>query len=275
MVKEVEINSTLSEVIRKTQRVVVKIGSSVLVGADEKLSHKALLGIAGGIAAIRRRKVEVILVTSGAIASGMEYLGFSKKPQKISELQACAAIGQPILMRMYQEALAPNQLQVAQILLTRNDLEDKNQFTNARHTLNELLSRSIIPIINENDSVVVEEIRVGDNDNLAALVTHLADADLLILLTDQDGFYTADPRKDSKAKRIPVIENVDGDISARAADTSKVSSVGGMKTKLEAAKKAGEKGIPTLIADGRNAEVLQSLFDGKLVGTLIAAGTKK
>jgi glutamate 5-kinase len=258
----------LKEIIGKTKRAVVKIGSSVLVDKNDRFSHKALSGIAKGIASIQKKGVHIALVSSGAVASGMQYLGFRKKPHKISELQACAAIGQPILIQMYQRALGRAKLQAAQVLLTRDDLSDRTRFLNAKHTLSELLGRNVIPIINENDTVVVDEIRVGDNDNLAALVTNVVEADLLILLTDQDAFYTADPRKDPDATRIPVVENVDGDTFSSASDTEKALSVGGMRTKLEAAQKAAQFGIPTIIASGRDLKILDRIFAAESVGTL-------
>ena len=262
----------LKKIIQKTRRVVIKIGSSVLVGKNDRLSHKALIGVARGIAAVQRRGVHITLVSSGAIAAGMQYLGFKKKPDRISELQACAAIGQPILIHMYQKALARARLQVAQVLLTRPDLSDRGQFLNARHTLIELLNHGVIPIINENDTVVVEEIRVGDNDNLAALVTNVIDADLLILLTDQAGFYTADPRKDPLAKKIPLVEQINRKAFLHASDTDKVGSVGGMKTKLQAAKKAARFGVPTIIAHGKETRVLERIFAAEPVGSLFLAG---
>jgi glutamate 5-kinase len=260
-----------ARIVRNTRRVVVKIGSSILADRRGRISHTALLGVAHGIAAVRRRGVEVILVSSGAIASGMQHLGFRKKPQKISELQACAAIGQPILMHLYQKALSGTRLQVAQILLTRPDLENKSQYANAKQTMKELLKHGIVPIINENDTVVVDEIRVGDNDNLASLVAQLVEADLLVLLTDQDGFYTADPRKDPNARKIDVVERIDKKAFDRASGTDNVGSVGGMRTKLEAAQKAGRQGVATVIAHGREERVLEKIFSGKPVGSLFLA----
>ena len=267
MVKEIT-EKTLRDAIRKTRRAVVKVGSSVLIGRGGQLSHQALIGIAKEIAFFQKRGIETIFVSSGAIASGMSHLGFARRPQRLSELQACAAIGQPILMQLYQKALASARLQVAQVLLTRNDLEDPVCFLNARHTLDELLHREIIPIINENDTVVVEEIRVGDNDNLAALVAKLVHADLLVLLTDRDGLYTADPRRQRGARRIRLVEDFKKAASA-ARDTDKASSTGGMKTKLEAAHKVSELGIPTIIADGRDRRILEKILSGKPVGTLL------
>lgn len=254
--------------IRNVRRAVIKIGTSVLADKKGRLSHRALAGIAREIAVIQKKGVHLILVSSGAIASGMQYLGFAKKPRPIGQLQACAAIGQPILIQMYQKALARTKLQVAQVLLTRSDLEDPRRCLNAKHTLTELVERGVIPIINENDTVVVEEIRVGDNDNLAASVTQLVDADLLILLTDQDGFHTADPRQHRTATPIRVIKNLDPETFSRASDTRKSTSVGGMKTKLEAAQKVARFGVPTLIANGRDPQILARIFAGESVGTI-------
>lgn len=251
----------------KVRRVVVKIGTSILVDKAGQFSHRALVGVATDIAAVQKKGAHVTLVSSGAIASGMNYLGFRKKPSRISELQACAAIGQPILMQMYQKAFRKTRLQAAQILLTRSDLTDRARFLNAQNTLSELLRRNVIPVINENDTVITEEIRVGDNDNLAALVTHLVDADLLILLTDQDGFYTSDPRKDPRAKKIPVVSKVDGDILSRASHAGSEHTVGGMRTKIEAVRKAARFGTPTIIANGRRSKVLEKIFSGESVGT--------
>lgn len=261
-------DSLRKNIVKDTKRIVVKIGSSVLVDDNGQLSHKALLGLARGIAKIQKKGIHVTLVSSGAVASGMQYLGFQKKPAKMSELQACAAIGQPILMHMYQRALSPAKLQVAQVLLTRDDVANKKRFLNARHTLNELLLKNIIPIVNENDTVVVDEIRVGDNDNLSALVSIMIRADLLILLTDQNGFYTEDPRKNAKAQKIAVIHKIDRKTFAKASDTDNAGSVGGMKTKLQAAQKAAQKGITTIIAHGRDRHVLEKIFSGREIGSV-------
>ncbi len=268
--KIVKVNP-LPKIVRKARRVVIKIGSSILTDRNGRISHKALVGVAHGIAAVRRKGVQVTLVSSGAIASGMKHLGFRKKPKRIAELQACAAVGQPILIQMYQKALSRARLHVAQILLTRPDLENREQYSNAKRTMTELLGHGAIPIINENDTVVVDEIRVGDNDNLAALVAKLVSADLLILLTDQNGFYTADPRKDPTARKIDVVRRIDKAAFARASDTDSVGAVGGMRTKLQAAKKAGRYGVPTIIAHGREKRVLEKIFATKPVGSLFLA----
>ncbi len=262
-----KVDNRRSNILKKTRCVVIKIGSSILV-QNNKLSSKALLGLGSGIAWLQKRKIHTVLVSSGAIASGMKHLGFQKRPHRIAEQQACAAIGQPILMQAYQNILSRQKLQAAQILLTRYELENRSMFLNAQLTLKQLLKHNIIPIINENDTVAVEEIRFGDNDNLAALVTHLVKANLLILLTDQKAFYTADPRKDSRATPIPLIEKVDKKILKQARDTEKSISVGGMKTKLEAAQKAAQFGVPTIIASGHDSEIIKKIFSGLPVGTL-------
>jgi glutamate 5-kinase len=255
-------------ILRKVHRAVIKLGSSVLVEKNGILSTQVMRGIADGIHKMHGQGLQAVLVTSGAIACGFKALGFEKKPVKMTELQACAAVGQSLLMQHYQKAFGPKRA-IAQVLLTRNDLEDRTRFLNAKHTLTELLNRQVLPIINENDTVVVDEIRFGDNDTLAALVTNVADADLLILLTDQDGFFTADPRHDPAAQRIPLIENLDPTHFARASDKGTDLSVGGMKTKLEAARKAAEFGVPTIIASGHDPLVLQKILEGGDIGTLI------
>lgn len=263
-----------SEILKKARRVVVKVGSSILVGKQDHVSRARLSAIGAAIASVRRRKIQTILVSSGAISSGMRYLGFHQKPKQMSGLQACAAIGQPLLMQLYHEAFSRSKLQVAQVLLTRDDFANRRRLLNAKHTLHALLTHGVVPIINENDTVVVDEIRVGDNDNLSSLVATLVEADLLILLTDQDGFFTADPRRDTRATHIPVVRPSDRHLFAHARDTSTATSVGGMKTKLEAAWKAASAGIPTIIANGNHISTLQRIFRGEDVGTLFLAGRK-
>lgn len=265
----------LSEILKKAQRVVVKIGTSVLINSRGRISHRSLLEIAKGISHLYHEKIRPVVVSSGAIPLGMQTLGLTKKPREMPKLQACAAIGQPILIEWYQKAFAPLRHRVGQILLTRSDFEDRTRFLNAKHTLSSLLDAGVIPIINENDTVAVEEIRVGDNDSLAALVTELIDADLLVLLTDQDGFHTADPRQHSGAVPIRVVEQLDEESFSRASDTQKATSVGGMRTKLEAVQKVAKLGIPTLIANGRDPQVLTKIFSGKEVGTLFLPGRRK
>ncbi len=253
--------------VRNVRKVVVKIGSSFLVAGGRGISQKALQGLGSAIAGLRRQKIRVILVSSGAIAAGMHHMGQKRRPKKMPELQACAAVGQPILMQSYQKAFG-TRLSVAQMLLTAEDFNDHIRFRNAKHTLNELLRNGVVPIVNENDTVADAEIRVGDNDNLAAQVAVLANADLLILLTDQDGFYTADPKTHKSARRIPVVESLNKRTMSLASGTSGETSVGGMRTKLEAARHAGRARIPTIVAHGGIRTILQNVLAGRDVGTL-------
>ena len=182
------------EIMEGVRRVVIKVGSSLLVSLGAGLNKAFISRLAGELSELKQQGIEIVMVSSGAIAAGMERLGLTKRPRTISELQAAAAIGQSNLMHIYEEAFAPSGLKVAQVLITRDDLRDRKRYINARNTLRTLLDLGIIPIINENDSVVVEEIKFGDNDLLAALVTSLIDADLLLILTDTPGLYDGDPR---------------------------------------------------------------------------------
>lgn len=250
------------------KRIVIKIGSSILSKEGKSISHPSLTGIAREIAYSQKKNKETVIVSSGAIAAGMHSLGLRTKPTPMNELQACAAVGQPILIQLYQKALSRSKLKGAQVLLDRVDLEHPERRQNAKNTLLELIRRGVVPIINENDAVFVEEIRVGDNDNLAAMVACLIEADLLVLLTDQDGLFTADPKKDRSAKRIDLIEKIDASVLARASDTQNAGSTGGMMTKLSAAQQAMQHGIPTIIADGRDQKVLEKIYTSKSVGTL-------
>ena len=246
-------------IFETVRTVVVKVGSSVLTRPDGSLSRSDLKRIISEIIGLKQRGLGLVLVSSGAIASGLHAVGHKKRPREISELQACAAVGQPLLMQAYQ-SLLPRQ-KVAQILITRDDIEDRRRFLNAKHTLKSLLSHGVLPIVNENDTVAVDEIKVGDNDSLAAFIATLVEADLLILLTDRDGFYRRDPAVDPTAERIPLVRDIDA-LQAEAGGTSRrLTGVGGMQTKLQAARIAGKCGIPTLIANGRRKRHLQMIFN--------------
>ncbi len=257
-----------AKMIKQAKRVVIKIGSSILAKPGQALSHKALAGIAREVSFSEKGGKDTVIVSSGAIAAGMNALKFKLKPKKMPELQACAAVGQPILMQLYQKALDKSGLRGAQVLLDRLDLENEERRQYARNTLLELIKRRVIPIINENDAVFVEEIRVGDNDNLAAMVACLIDADLLILLTDQDGFYTADPQRCEGAQRIELVHKIDGPMLSQASGTLNPGSTGGMLTKLAAAKMATSASIPTIIADGQDKAILKKIYAGETIGTL-------
>jgi glutamate 5-kinase len=255
-------------IISKVNRVIIKIGSSILTDKNGSLSESIFEKLAQEISKIRSKNIEVIVVSSGAIASGMKKLGLTERPTEISMKQAIAAAGQSTLIWNYERAFSEFNQNVAQILLTLDGLLDRKRFLNARKTLTTVLSMGIIPIINENDTVAVEEIMLGDNDNLSAQITSLIEADLLIMLTDIDGLYNKDPRIHKDAELVSLIERIGEDVENTAGDTFGKTTIGGMKTKIEAAKKAAAYGVPTIIANGNNGSTLEDIFDGKEVGTL-------
>jgi len=255
--------------LEKARRIVVKVGSSILASVEKGLHHEVFSHLAKEISELKRQGYEIVLVSSGAIAAGMEKLGYKTRPQSITQKQATAAVGQSRLMNIYESYFSRHQQMVAQILLTHDDLSHRRRFLNARNTLLTLLELGIIPIINENDTVVVDEIKVGDNDNLSALVTNLIEADLLIILTNIDGLCDGDPRLNPNARCIPLVEDIDVDIGKIVAGTKSAMSVGGMVSKIQAAKKASRFGIPTIIASGTRKEVIHQILRGKEIGTLI------
>jgi glutamate 5-kinase len=257
------------EIVKKTRRIVVKIGSSILASKDEGLHRTVFSDLAKEISTLKHQGYEMIVVSSGAIAAGMEKLGYKNRPQTITQKQAAAAIGQSRLMNIYENYFSRHQQTVAQILLTHDDLSDRGRFINARNTLLTLLKLGIIPIINENDTVAVDEIKVGDNDNLSALITNLIGADLLVILTDIDGLCDADPRYNPQAKCIPLIEDINIGMDGIIGGTDGQWRVGGMVTKIEAAKKVSRFGIPTIIARGTKRGILHQILSGKEIGTLI------
>ncbi len=256
------------ELFRKVKRVVIKIGSRVLTDDDGALDMRVIGRICGELAGLRNRGKQVVLVSSGAIAAGRSELGMAEKPRTIPHKQAAAAIGQTRLMRAYEEALEPHGLKVAQVLLTREDLASRQRFLNARAALDALLGFGVIPVINENDTVVVDEIKFGDNDNLSALVTNVTEAGLLMILTDIEGFYSADPRTDPDAVLVPLVRGVTREVERAAGGSGSSVGTGGMATKVAAAKKAGKNGVPTVIAPGKREGVITSLMAGEEVGTL-------
>ena len=257
------------DMLRKARRIVVKVGSSILASSDAGLHRTVFSHLVKEISNLKHQGYEVILVSSGAIAAGMEKLGLQTRPQTITQKQAAAAVGQSRLMSVYESYFSRHQQTVAQILLTHDDLSHRKRFINARNTLLALLKLGIIPIINENDTVAVDEIKVGDNDNLSALITNLIEADLLIILTDIDGLCDSDPRFNPGAQCIPLIEDVDAGMEGIACDTAGKWCVGGMVTKVEAARKAARFGIPTVIARGTKEGILEQVLSGKEVGTWI------
>ncbi len=256
------------------KRIVVKVGSGVLT-EDNGLNLKALRSISRQICQLADRGLEIILVSSGAMASGIKKIGLSKRPDEIPKRQAIAAVGQAGLIMEYEKSFARYNKKVAQILLTSDDLVNRKRYLNARNTLCTLLSWQVIPIINENDTVVVEEIKFGDNDNLAAMITLLMDADILINLTDIDGLYTGDPRKNQNAELISVVTTIKKEIEKYASNIPGPLGTGGMLSKIIAAKKVTAAGIPMLIAGGEKHDILIKLFAGKEHGTFFIPKKEK
>ena len=256
------------ELLKSVKRVVIKIGSRVLTDDDGGLDHAVIGRICGEIAHLRERGKQVVLVSSGAIAAGRSELGLTEKPRTIPHKQAAAAIGQTRLMRAYEEALAPHGLKAAQLLLTSEDLGSRQRFLNARATIDTLLGFGIIPVINENDTVVVDEIKFGDNDNLSALVTNVAESDLLVILTDVEGLYSADPCENPEARLIPLVQAITRELERAAGGSASSVGTGGMVTKVAAAKKAGKNGVPTILVAGKRVGILSSAMRGEEVGTL-------
>jgi glutamate 5-kinase len=265
-------STTEERQIRKTlfgnvQRAVVKVGTGVLTHSTG-LNTRTINHLAGEISHLMEQGRQVILVSSGAIGSGVKKVGLPKRPTEIPQKQAAAAVGQPILMLAYEKAFARHGKKVAQILLTRDDLCNRKRHLNARNTLSVLLDWGILPIINENDTVAVEELKFGDNDNLSAMITHLMDAHILINLTDIDGFYDKDPRAHKDAKLLSLISRIDGSLERAARDVPGAMGTGGMSSKVRTAKKVTASGIPMIIAGGLKQKVLTGLFEGKDIGTL-------
>jgi glutamate 5-kinase len=256
------------ELLKSVKRVVIKIGSRVLTDDDGALDMLVIGRICGDIALLRQRGQQVVVVSSGAIAAGRSELGLTERPKTIPQKQAAAAIGQTRLMRAYEEALAPHGLKAAQVLLTSEDLGSRQRFLNARATIDTLLGFGIIPVINENDTVVVEEIKFGDNDNLSALVTNVAEADLLLILTDVEGLYSADPVANPDAVLIPLVNTISRDLERSAGGSGSSVGTGGMASKLAAAKKAGRNGVATVLIAGKRTGIIASAMSGDEVGTL-------
>jgi glutamate 5-kinase len=259
--------------VASARRLVVKVGSSLVTNEGRGIDHAAVGRWAEQIAALRRSGKEIVLVSSGAIAEGMQRLGWSQRPAAIHELQAAAAVGQMGLVQAYEAAFSRFDLHTAQVLLTHEDLADRRRYLNARSTLFTLIALGVIPIINENDTVTTDEIRLGDNDTLGALVTNLVEADVLVLLTDQPGLYTSDPRKDSSATLLASARAGDPALEEIAGGTGSALARGGMLTKVLAAKRAARSGASTVIADGREDAVLVRLAAGEAIGTQLVAET--
>ncbi len=253
--------------------IVIKVGSSLVTNDGQGLDQAAIAAWADQIARLVHPKDgslqarQVVLVSSGAVAEGMQRLGWKKRPTAVNELQAAAAVGQMGLVQMYESCFSKHALRTAQVLLTHDDLVDRKRYLNARSTLRTLLDLGVIPIINENDTVVTDEIRFGDNDTLASLVANLIEADALVILTDQAGLYSADPRKNPDAQFIEYAAAGDEALEAMAGGAGSSVGTGGMLTKVLAAKRAARSGAHTIIASGREKEVLIKLASGELIGT--------
>jgi len=256
------------ELLKTVKRVVIKIGSRVLTDPCGALDMAVIGRICDEISLLHQQGLQVLVVSSGAIAAGRSELGLTDKPRTIPHKQAAAAVGQTRLMQAYECSLAPHNLKVAQVLLTSEDLGSRQRFLNARATLDALLGFGIIPIINENDTVVVEEIKFGDNDNLSALVTNVAEAHLLLILTDIEGFYSADPNIHPDATLIPLIKGITREVERAAGGSGSAVGTGGMATKVAAAKKAGKNGVATIMVSGKRSGIIVAAMQGQEVGTL-------
>ena len=252
-------------------RLVVKLGSSVLTSGTRRLDRACMCNLVQQIAQLQRMGHETVVVTSGAQAAGREILGFPELERSLPSRQMLAAVGQGRLMQIYSELFADHDIVVGQVLLTRSDLNHRTRYLNARDTLLTMIDRGIVPVVNENDTTAVEEIRVGDNDNISALVANLLEADLLVLLTDQAGMFTADPRRHQDASLIQQLERVDDSALAMAGGAGSREGTGGMATKLQAARLASNSGVSTVIAPGHERDVLQRILQGGKVGTRIPA----
>lgn len=262
-------------VIGQAQRLVIKVGSSLVTNEGRGIDEHAIATWAEEIFALRDMGREVLVVSSGAVAEGMKRLGWAKRPHQMQDLQAAAAVGQMGLAQVYETEFRRFGLQTAQILLTHEDLADRTRYLNARSTLVRLIELGVIPIINENDTVVTDEIKVGDNDTLAALVTNLVEADALLILTDQAGLYNSDPRQNPQALLLSRVSAGDPGLEAMAGGAGSLIGKGGMLTKVLAARRAASSGAHTVVASGRERALLQRLAAGEPIGTSFIADTPK
>jgi glutamate 5-kinase len=265
----------VSDALQQARRIVVKVGSSLVTDEGRGVDARAIGDWCRQMAALAREGRELVMVSSGAIAEGMKRLGWASRPKEVHELQAAAAVGQMGLAQIYESKLREQGMGSAQVLLTHADLADRERYLNARSTLLTLLGLRVLPVINENDTVVNDEIKFGDNDTLGALVANLVDADAYVILTDQRGLYDADPRKDPRARFIDVATAGDPALEAMAGGAGSGIGRGGMLTKVLAARRAARSGTGTVIAWGREPDVLLRLAAGEAIGTQLVAGTGK
>lgn len=264
----------MREKLNQVKRILVKVGSNVITGPHGP-RPEVIRNLAEDIASVKERGVEVIMVSSGAISSGMKKLGFDSKPSQLSQLQALAAVGQGVLMGMYEKEFERWGVKVAQILITREDLGSRRRYLNIINTLFTLLYWKVIPIINENDTVTVEEIKFGDNDSLAALMSIFTECQLVINLTSTEGLYDKDPKLFSDARLVSTVERVDRAILSYASKDKSLFGTGGMESKLMAAKKVAMAGIPTVIANGTKKNVISQILNGEEVGTLVLGSSRR
>lgn len=265
----------MTEVLARAHRIVVKVGSSLVTNDGRGIDAAAVGNWCRQLAALASQRRELVMVSSGAIAEGMKRLGWASRPTELHELQAAAAVGQMGLAQMYETQLSSHGMRSAQVLLTHADLADRERYLNARSTLLTLLRLHVIPVINENDTVVNDEIKVGDNDTLGALVANLIEADALVILTDQRGLYSADPRSEPRARFVEEATAGDPALELMAGGAGSSIGRGGMITKVLAAKRAAGSGASTVIAWGREPDVLLRLAAGEAIGTALSAGTAK
>ena len=257
--------------LKDVKRIVIKVGSSTITYGNGKRNFSRIDRLAREIADLENQGKEIILVSSGAVAVGVDRLGLAAKPKTIPGKQAAAAVGQGVLMHTYEKIFAEYGQIVAQVLLTRMDSVDRHRYTNSRNTFLALLEHKVIPIVNENDVVAIDELKIGDNDNLSALVAGIVDADLLIILSDIDGLYTANPQNDPNAKLVPEVTDITPEIEASAGDAGSKVGTGGMFTKIQAAKMATSSGINMVIASGEEKDAISRILDGEEIGTLFVS----
>ncbi len=257
--------------LKDVKRIVIKVGSSTITYGNGKRNFSRIDRLAREIADLANQGKEIILVSSGAVAVGVDRLGLVAKPKTIPGKQAAAAVGQGVLMHTYEKIFAEYGQIVAQVLLTRMDSVDRHRYTNSRNTFLALLEHKVIPIVNENDVVAIDELKIGDNDNLSALVAGIIDADLLIILSDIDGLYTANPQNDPNAKLVPEVTDITPEIEASAGDAGSKVGTGGMFTKIQAAKMATSSGINMVIASGEEKDAISRILDGEEIGTLFVS----
>lgn len=256
-----------SALLHSVRRVVIKVGSGVLTTSND-LNLEVIRGLVSQMIGLRKKGIQIVLISSGAIAAGLRKMGFNKRPQSVSQQQAVAALGQSRLIMVYEEAFGQLGQRVAQVLLTRDDLTHRRRYLNARNTLFTLLSWDIIPIINENDTVVVDELKFGDNDNLSAMVTGMTESQLLVSLTDIDGFFDKDPRCHEDASLVHVVQQFDRNIMKCASSIPGFLGSGGMASKVKAAQRVSMRGVPTIITNGLKPGILDNIFAGMNEGTL-------